>query len=64
MFDLDDDPNAAYDIVPCDRPPRWWTVTGNGIPVYHFAKREDAARYATDPEHRKAMVRKYLHERR
>ena len=50
MPDLDSDPNEAYDVIPCDRRPGSWTVTGNGT-----HRREDAERYATDPEHRKAM---------
>jgi hypothetical protein len=30
------DPNAAYDVVPSERWPKdWWTVTCNGIPVWH-----------------------------
>ena len=29
-----------------------WTVTYNGIPVWHCATREKAERYATDAEHR------------
>jgi hypothetical protein len=63
MSDLDDyDPNAAYDIVPATFREGWWTVTGNGIPVWHAHRREDAERYATDPEHRKTMVRKKLHD--
>ena len=62
MADLDYDPNAAYDIVPDKRWPDWWMVRGNGIPVWHCHRREDAGRYATDPEHRKAMVRKKLHD--
>jgi hypothetical protein len=65
MSDLDDyDPNEAYDIVPATFREGWWTVTGNGIPVWHAHRREDAELYTTDPEHRKAMARKYLHERR
>jgi hypothetical protein len=64
MPDLDDyDPNTAYDVAPHKRWPDWWTVKRNGIPVWH-ASNEAAERYATDPEHREAMARKYLHERR
>ena len=37
-------------------------MTGNGIPVWHARRREDAERYATDPAHRKAMARKKLHD--
>ena len=59
------DPNEAYDIVPCDRPPDWWTVTCNGIPVYHFApeRRDLAERYASDPDYRQSRITKKAHER-
>jgi hypothetical protein len=63
MPDLDDyDSNAAYDIVPATFREGWWTVTGNGIPVWHAHRREDAERYATNTEHRNAMARKKLHD--
>jgi hypothetical protein len=43
------DPNAAYDVVPSqDWLHGWWTVTCNGIPVWHCSTREKAERYATD----------------
>jgi hypothetical protein len=52
----DPDPNALYDVVPMKKPPfgprDWWTVTSNGIPHRHFADRDKAERYATDPEWR------------
>jgi hypothetical protein len=49
MIDPDDDPNAIYDVVlkPFMGRLESWAVTGNGIPVRHFTKREDAERYAT-----------------
>jgi hypothetical protein len=40
----DYDANAAYDIVPATFREGWWTVTGNGIPVWHARRREDAER--------------------
>jgi hypothetical protein len=59
------DPNEAYEIGPCDRPPGWWTVTCNGIPVYHFAPQNvwDAERYCCDPEYRLAQMKDKLWER-
>jgi hypothetical protein len=48
------DPNAAYD---------WWTVTCNGIPVWHCATRETAERYATDAEHRASLIVTKYHDR-
>jgi hypothetical protein len=33
-----------------------WTVTCNGIPVWHCPTREKAERYATDPEYRASLV--------
>ena len=46
------DPIEACDITVCDRPPDWWTVTYNAIPVHHFApeRRGLAERYQSDPE--------------
>jgi hypothetical protein len=64
------DPNEAYDVVPMDkhlRGPRggWWTVTCNGIPVYHFApdRRDVAERYAIDADYRQAQIKTMLWER-
>jgi hypothetical protein len=37
-------------------------MTGHDIPVWHARRREDAERYATDPERRKAMARKKPHD--
>src|SRR5580693_4989643 len=51
------DPSAAYDVVSSTRwPKEWWTVTCNGIPVWHCATREKAERYATDAEHRASLI--------
>ena len=52
------DPNEAYDITVCDRPPDWWTVTCNGIPMQHFApeRRDLAQRYQHDPAYRVSLV--------
>jgi hypothetical protein len=48
-----DSSNEAYDVVPSTRWPKdWWTVTRNGIPVWHCPTRAKAERYATDPEYR------------
>jgi hypothetical protein len=57
----DDDPNEAYDVVPIEPGPKgppkgWWTVKRNGIPVRHFPGKENAERYATDPEYRASLV--------
>jgi hypothetical protein len=32
-------------------PVGWWTVKKNGLPARHFAGRERAERFATDPEY-------------
>jgi hypothetical protein len=50
-FKLDptNDPNEAYDVGPAREPPGWWTVTCNGIPVWHFVDPKKAGTYATDP---------------
>lgn len=58
------DPNEAYDVIPTvGWPHGWWTVTCNGIPVWHCARREAADHYARDPEHRASLVTKKLWER-
>jgi hypothetical protein len=57
------DPNEAYDVGPADYPPGWWTVTCNGISVWHFANRPRADRYATDLEFRASLITKKLWER-
>ena len=62
MPGFDDDDSNAYDVIPATFREGWWTVTGNGIPVWHARRRKDAERYATDPAHRKAMARKKLHD--
>jgi hypothetical protein len=59
----DDDPNEAYVVVPVEPgpngPPKgWWTVKRNGIAVRHFPGKENAQRYATDPEYRASLVAK------
>ena len=47
----------SYDVVSSTRwPQEWWTVTCNGIPVWHCATREKAERYATDPEYRASLI--------
>jgi hypothetical protein len=62
------DPNEAYEVIPAPAhyrlPPRWLTVTANGIPVQHFgpSSRELAERYATDPEYRWSRVIRKVHE--
>jgi hypothetical protein len=40
-------------------PPRFWTVTADGIPVRHFGDKE-TERYATDPEYRASIVSRSL----
>jgi hypothetical protein len=56
------DPNAAYDVIPTDGWPHGWTVTCNGIPVRYFVSKDNAERYATDPEYRASLiVMKYAH---
>jgi hypothetical protein len=59
------DPNEAYAVIPTPAklrgPPKdWWTVTHNGVPVWHFpaAKRDLAERFATDPAFRLEFARK------
>jgi hypothetical protein len=38
-------------------PPKgWWTVKRNGLPVRHFPGKENAQRYATDPEYRASLI--------
>jgi hypothetical protein len=49
-------PNEAYELALSPeslRMPGWYTVTCNGIPVYHFAPQNvwDAERYCFDPEY-------------
>jgi hypothetical protein len=50
------DPNAAYEVVPSQDWLQGWTVTCNGIPVWHCSTREKAKRYATDPEYHTNLV--------
>jgi hypothetical protein len=64
------DPNEAYHVVPMAEHVHgsrggWWTVTCNGIPVFHFAprRREAAERYATDPAYRLAQIVTKHHDR-
>ena len=42
MIGIDDDSNEAYEVAPTKPRPHglpsdWWTVTRNGIPVWHFS---------------------------
>jgi hypothetical protein len=64
-FKLDptNDPNEAYDVVPANEPPGWWTVTCNEIPVRHFVDPKKAGTYATDPEYRLSLVKPKLWEK-
>jgi hypothetical protein len=64
------DPNEAYDVIPMAEDPHgprggWWTVTCNGIPVYHFApdRRDIAEQYASDPDYRLSRIVTMLHDR-
>ena len=67
-IDPDDDPNEAYDVVPMPEEPHgprgWWSVTANGIPVWHFGAIEKARQYATDAAHRLSMVKDKAWERK
>ena len=61
-------PNEAYELALSPeslRMPGWYTVTCNGIPVYHFAPQNvwDAERYCCDPEYRLAQTKDKLWER-
>ena len=56
-----DDPNEAYEVVPREPGPHgppvgWWTVKRNGLPVRHFPGKENAQRFATDPEYRASLA--------
>jgi hypothetical protein len=58
---MTDDPNEAYEVVPIEPgphgpPPGWWTVKRNGLPVRHFPGKENAQRFATDPEYRASLA--------
>jgi hypothetical protein len=62
------DPNEAYELALAQeslRMPGWYTVTCNGIPVYHFAPQNgfDAERYCCDPEYRLSLIVTKLHDR-
>jgi hypothetical protein len=59
----ENDSSAAYDVIPAESPPGWWTVTCNGIPVWHCATREKAERYATDAEYRASLIAVKFHDR-
>jgi hypothetical protein len=51
------DPSAAYDVVPTQGwLEGWFTVTCNGIPVRHFARKGNAERYATDADYRASLI--------
>jgi hypothetical protein len=59
--EMTDDPNEAYEVVPIEpgphgRPVGWWTVKRNGLPVRHFPGKENAQRFATDPEYRASLA--------
>jgi len=45
-------------------PRGWWSVTANGIPVWHFGAIEKARQYATDAAHRLSMVTDKAWERK
>jgi hypothetical protein len=64
-------PDDIYEVIPMDEHPRgprggWWTVTCNGVPVYHFSpdQRDLAERYATDADYRASLVVTKLHDRK
>ena len=61
--DPNNDPNEAYELQPANWREGWWTVTSNGIPVYHFSpsRKAEAERYVIDPEYRLSLVRRYIH---
>jgi len=66
----DHDPDEAYDVVPMKQEPHgppadWWTVTCNGIPVYHFSPsaKDRAERYCRDPAFRLSLVTTFLHDK-
>jgi hypothetical protein len=59
--EMTDDPNEAYEVVPIEPGPHgpplgWWTVKRNGLPVRHFLGKENAERFATDPEYRASLA--------
>ena len=62
-IDPANDSNEAYEVVPANLREGWWTATCNGIPVYHFSPnaRAKADRYATDPEYRLSLLRRFIH---
>src|SRR5438046_437851 len=60
-YEVISDPNEAYEIGPAEPGPQGppydrWTVKQHGIPVRHFAAKETAERYATDPKYRASRV--------
>jgi len=64
----DEDRNEAYEVEPMKPRPHglpadWWTVTRNGVPVFHFppGRHHLARRYATDPAYRASLKTKKLH---
>jgi hypothetical protein len=65
--DPNNDPNAAYEVVPMKEEPHmpkgWWSDLCNGIPVWHFAEdlKGIAERYAT--EYRKRSVQTKVWEK-
>jgi hypothetical protein len=59
--EMTDDPNEAYEVRPIETGPHglpssWWTVKRNGLPVRHFPGKENAQRFATDPEYRASLA--------
>ena len=57
----DNDPNEAYEVVriepgPHGPPKGWWTVKRKSIPVRYFPGKENAQRFASDPEYRASLV--------
>jgi hypothetical protein len=59
--EMTDDPNEAYEAMPIEPGPHglpsgWWTVKRNGLPVRHFSGKENAQRFATDPEYRASLA--------
>jgi hypothetical protein len=70
-LDPANDPNDAYAVISTPAklrgpPTDWWTVTHNGVPVWHYPpnRRDLAERFATDPAYRlERASKKNLHAR-
>jgi hypothetical protein len=61
------DPNDAYAVIatPAELqgpPTDWWTVTSQGVPVWHFPpdRHDLAERFATDPAYRQHFANKKM----